>query len=117
VFVMFIEQYQFGSITIEGLTYTKDVIILPERILSEWRRLQGHELAVEDLEAVLSRKPSILVVGTGKTGMMNVGPDVARHLESKGIKVLCSKTDEAVKKFNEYCESNKDVAAALHLTC
>ena len=117
MFAMFIEQYQFGSITIDGLTYIKDVIIFPDRVLSDWSRQQEHELAVEDLEDVLSRKPSILVVGTGKTGMMNVGPDVARHLESKGIKVLCSKTDEAVKKFNEYCESNKDVAAALHLTC
>ena len=114
---MIVKDYKFGSITIDGVTYTKDVIIFSDHVLPNWRRREGHKLTMYDLEDVLAKKPDILVVGTGKTEMMKVPFELIQDLENKGITLQCYKTDEAVEKFNEYIDNDTDVVAALHLTC
>ena len=50
-----IEDYRFGRIEIDGQPYDRDVIILPERVIANWWRREGHRVHPEDLEAVLSR--------------------------------------------------------------
>ena len=45
-----IESYSFGRMVIDGIRYTKEVIIFPDsRILSPWWRNQGHVLTADDL--------------------------------------------------------------------
>jgi hypothetical protein len=113
---MKIEHYSFGSITIDGKTYTSDVIIYPGRVDSSWWRKEGHNLQIVDLTDVIKAKPDILVVGTGSSGAMRVPKDTISHLESKGIEVHVERTDKAVEQFNKL-QSDKIVIAALHLTC
>jgi hypothetical protein len=62
---MNIAAYRFGSIEIDGHTYTSDVIITPERVVDSWWRQQGHSLAVADLADVVAARPEVLVIGTG----------------------------------------------------
>ncbi len=50
---MKIEHYSFGTITIDGKSYTSDVIIYPERVDSSWWRKQGHSLHIVDLKDVI----------------------------------------------------------------
>jgi hypothetical protein len=120
---MKIEHYSFGNITIDGKSYTSDVIIYPDRVDSSWWRKEGHNLHVEDLKDVVKAQPSILVIGAGAYGVMRVSREIIAHLESKGIKVHASKTSEAVDLFNKLQskigEGGKTevVIAALHLTC
>jgi len=54
---MMIEHYSFGKITIDGQTYTSDLIIYPGKIDTSWWRKEGHNLQVEDLKDVLIDSP------------------------------------------------------------
>ncbi len=114
--VMKIEHYSFGRITIDGKTYTSDVIIYPDKVDSSWRRKQGHSLHIEDLKYIVPSKPEILVVGTGHTGLMVVPEETMSYLKSKGIEVHVIRTEKATELFNKL-QKDKKVIAALHLTC
>lgn len=111
-----IDSYQFGQIVINGKKYTSDVIILPDRVKSNWWRKSGHQLSLEDIAEVMPEKPEMLIVGTGASGLMEVLPEVKQALETQGIKLIEETTDKACHTYNQLCRSQK-VATALHLTC
>jgi hypothetical protein len=111
-----IENYRFGRIRIDGADYYRDVIIFPDHVQSDWWRVEGHSLALEDLETVLPRSPSTLIVGRGAYGRMAVPEETRRAIEAAGIEVLAEKTGEAVKTYNRMREKG-NIIAALHLTC
>jgi hypothetical protein len=112
---MLIERYSFGSITIEGTTYSRDVIIYPDRVFSPWWRKEGHLLHMEDLDEVLKEKPDILVIGQGNMGVMSVPRKLINELRSQGIEIIAERTGKAVDTYNKL--KGKHVIAALHLTC
>lgn len=113
---MKINDYNFGSITIDGERYTSDLIILPPKILPKWWRGKGHQLLPEDLDKVIEAAPQRLIIGTGAYGMMKVPQATIDFLVSNGIEAVTLKTADACNRFNEFAaESN--IAAALHLTC
>jgi hypothetical protein len=59
-----IDHYEFGRIVIDGREETRDLIILPDRVVRDWWRQEGHVLVVDDLGEVLDELPTHLVVGT-----------------------------------------------------
>jgi len=109
--------YRFGSIDIDGRTYTSDVIITPERVIDRWRRRRGHALAVVDLDDIVAGRPDVLVIGTGYFGRMSVAQATRRYLEQKGIQVRDARTRKAVHEFRRLQKERRRVVAALHLTC
>jgi len=111
-----IDSYDFGEIVIDGKHYTSDVIIYPDRIDANWWRKEGHELHPEDLTEVVEEKPAVLVVGTGKYGLMEVLPETWDFLQSRGIRLIVEETDDACQAYNRLLGSER-VVAALHLTC
>ncbi len=113
---MKIEHNSFGNITIDGQTYTSDVIIFPDRVNSSWWRKEGHLLQVTDLKDVIKTKPEVLIVGTGAYGAMKVPEQTIEHLKSNGIEVYIENTKKAVELYNKI-SSKKPAIAALHLTC
>lgn len=112
-----IEKYSFGTISIEGQTYSSDVIVSREGVKANWRRRSGHSLCMEDLEIIASWDIEILLVGTGSSGMMSVPERVISDMKSKGVILEADPTGQAVRKFNEYFKAGKKVAGAFHLTC
>lgn len=116
---MRIESYEFGEITIDGKVYTSDVIIYPDYVDSSWWRKEGHNVALEDLKEVIAKKPHILIIGTGYSGLMRVPAEVENELLKEGIQTVIDKTETACKIFNELRCKYKDkiIIAALHLTC
>lgn len=111
-----IEDYRFGQIRIDGQEYRNDVIVFPDHVEPEWWRLDGHSLAMEDLETVLGAQPETLIVGRGANGRMQVPEGTRRAIEEAGISVLAHRTEQAVRVYNEMREKGS-VVAALHLTC
>ena len=112
---MIITEYSFGRITINGQTYSKDVIIYPDHVRSPWWRKEGHLLQAEDLSGIIAAKISLLIIGTGYNGVMIVPNDVLDYLHSHHIKTLVDKTGNAVEIFNKNAAASP--AAAFHLTC
>jgi len=113
---MNISHYSFGRIVIDGQTYTKDIILFPERVFSPWWRKEGHLLQIEDLIEVVNAKLPVLIVGTGYNDTMRVPEEVIAYLRSKDIELHVKDTRAAVKLYNEI-SGEKKTAAALHLTC
>lgn len=111
-----IESYSFGKIKVNSVTYTSDVILFPDHVQSDWWRIAGHKLHLEDIKGILKAKPEILVVGTGYFGLMKVLPETEEALKHEGIRVIVEKTKKAVKSYNNLSPSHR-VIGAFHLTC
>ena len=110
-----ISAYEFGRITIDGTQHSKDVIVVPGRVVPNWWRQEGHSLVVEDFSEVLDELPPNLIVGAGAYGRLSPDPGALEELRARGVDVQVMPTGEAVER---YRTSDPDVtAAALHLTC
>ena len=110
-----LEHYSFGRITVDGQEQTRDLIVLPGRMVTGWWRRDGHSLALEDLDEVADELPERLILGTGAYGRLRPDPAVLAELERRGTRVECLPTGEAVRRYAELDE--RHAAAALHLTC
>lgn len=110
-----IEGYRFGAVVVDGEEQTRDVIVLPDRIVTNWWRADGHELVLADLDEVLDELPAHLLVGTGAHGRLRPDPETLDQLRARGIEVEALPTGEAVRRYGELNPAR--TAAALHLTC
>jgi hypothetical protein len=96
--------------------HTRDLILLPDRVITNWWRKTGHRLDVDDLRQVLDAAPEVLVVGTGAYGMMNVPPETRQAVGAAGIELQVARTGEAWQTYNDLREQRRTVGA-FHLTC
>ena len=129
-----IEEYHFGSITIDGKTYNHDVEVRwaplqkfgggqAGEVLKWWRR-ESHIIDVEDVKRAIEQNPETIVIGTGYSGVAEVTEFAQKEIQAKGIKLIIDLTEQAVKTFNiineesleEEGEQNK-VIGFFHLTC
>jgi hypothetical protein len=110
-----LEDYRFGRVTVDGREHTRDLIVLPDRVVPDWWRREGHALAIEDLDEVLDELPGRLVLGVGAHGRLRPDAAVIAELGRRGVEVECLPTEAAVRRYGELDERN--TAAALHLTC
>ena len=113
---MRIEACDFGTITIDGRTFTRDLKIVGGRVVPNWWRVEGHVLLPADIEDILAASPEVLVVGTGMPGMMSVSREVRRLLAERGIELVVKPTREACDAFNNIVDT-RGTAFAAHLTC
>lgn len=114
---MRIESYQFGKMVIDGIQYTHDVIIQKNGVPGDWWRERSHHLTLADIPCLQNEKPDVLIVGTGKFGLMKIHKDVSDYCTKNGIEMIQKDTSRAVEIFNEMQYSGKHIIAAFHLTC
>src|SRR6188472_1251478 len=110
-----IDGYRFGRVLVDGEEQTRDVIVLPERVLTNWWRAEGHGLVLADLDEVLEELPAHLIVGTGAYGRLRPDPKTLDELKERGVEVEALPTEEAVRRYGELDPGR--TAAALQLTC
>jgi hypothetical protein len=110
-----IGDYRFGRVVVEGQEETRDVIVLPGRVVRNWWRRDGHALVEEDLDDVIDELPERLIVGMGAASQMRLDDPLLDRLRRRGVEVECLPTDRAVVRFGELDPAH--TAAALHLTC
>ena len=119
-----INEYYFGSITIDGKTYNYDVEVRWTGEVLKWWRGESHIIDFEDLKRAMEEKPEIIVIGTGESGLAEVTAEAQKEINLKGIKLIIDKTEEAIKTFNILSEESekeegkqKRVIGLFHLTC
>jgi hypothetical protein len=110
-----IDGYHFGRVVVDGVEQTQDVVVLPDRVVTNWWRADGHKLALADLDDVLEELPDHLLVGMGAYGQMRPESEMIEELRDRGIQVEALPTGEAVRRYGEL--DPRRTAAALHLTC
>lgn len=111
-----IDSYSFGKIVINGEKYSSDVKIFSDHVEGNWWRKHGHRLLPEDIEDIIDASPDTLIVGTGANGRLTVPSETKEYIKSNGIELIVDKSERAVEKFNELV-GEKEMAAAIHLTC
>ena len=89
--------------------------MLPDRVVPNGWRRDGHSLAMEDLEEVLDELPERLILDVGAHGRLHPDADVIGELECRGTALECLRSDGAVRRYGEL--DARRAAAALHLTC
>jgi hypothetical protein len=114
---MKIKELSFGSITIDGKIYTKDVIIdsgsVGKRKKAESKKYRdkfGHTPLSPDENIPWNCKH--LIIGTGHSSSMPVMEEVYEIARRKGVKLNTMSTPEAIKHIND-----PDTNLILHLTC
>ncbi len=113
-----IESYSPGRAVIDGVERNRDLIVLPDRVLDNWWRRDGHSLVIEDFDDVIDELPPRLILGCGYASRLEPHPSVIEALAKRGVKVEALPTDQAVERFEELeARDPAAVAAALHLTC
>jgi hypothetical protein len=110
-----LEGYRFGHLVVDGEEQTRDLIVLPGRVVTNWWRADGHRLVLADLDDVVDELPEYLVVGTGAYAQMQPDPEAVDRLRQRGVEVEALPTGEAVRRYGEL--DSRRTAAALHLTC
>src|SRR5258708_21449354 len=116
---MRITDLEFGSISIDGTTYEKDVVIDRGRVLERrkkpskrYRDRYGHTpLSIEERIPWACRR---LVVGTGMDGALPVMNEVRREATLRHVELLVSPTTDAIDVLTAHPDHTN---AILHLTC
>jgi hypothetical protein len=110
-----IDDYGFGHVKVDGEEHSRDVIVLPERVVGDWWRRDGHSLVIEDLDDVVDELPERLIVGCGANGRLHPHPSVVVALRERGVTMEALPTADAVRRYGQLDPAR--TAAALHLTC
>jgi len=118
-----IEEYHFGSITIDGKIYTHDVEVRWTGEVLQWWRRESHRIEVEDVKRAIEQNPDTIIIGTGESGIARVTKEVQKFIKEKGIDLIIGLTEEAVKTFNlrkeesEKEQRQEKIIGLFHLTC
>ena len=114
---MIVKNLSFGSITIDGETYVKDVIIdngsIKKRKKAESKKYSdrfGHTPLSPDENIPWNCKR--LIVGMGHSSSLPVMDEVFDIAVRKRVELVTMSTPEAIKHINDH-----DTNLILHLTC
>ena len=112
------EEFSFGWIRIDDVTYDHDVVIdrgeirkRKKKPSKKFRKAYGHTPL--SLEEKIPWKCKRLVIGVG-TGALPVMQEVKREAKRRRIKLAILPTPEAIETLKQGAEQTN---AILHLTC
>ncbi len=112
------EEFSFGSIRIDGVTYEHDVVIdrgevrkRKKKASKKFRDAFGHTPL--SLEEKIPWKCRRLVVGTG-TGALPVMKEVKLEAKHRKVELLILPTTRAIEILKQ---KSADTNAILHVTC
>jgi hypothetical protein len=114
---MKVNKLSFGSITIDGERFEKDVII-DQGVVKKRKKGESKKYRDEFGHTPLSAGENIpwdckyLVIGLGHSSSLPVMKEVFEMAKRKGVKMVTMSTPEAVRHIND-----RDTNLVLHLTC
>lgn len=107
-----IQHYTVNEITINGNVYRESLVLMPDRIIPQWRPTSFDELKVEDFIHIAAFSPEIIVLGTGSKQHFPSQELLLPLIEKQvGLEVMA--TDAACRTYNILMSEGRQVAAAL----
>jgi hypothetical protein len=116
-----IDGTKFGSITIEGKIFRRDVLIrLSGAVKKRKKNLSkavygtSHVISLEEAQHVYQTGAERLIVGTGQSGLVELSEGAADHFRRAGCRVELLPTPQAIEAWNE---AEGAVIGLFHVTC
>lgn len=119
-----IEEYQFGSIIVDGKRYGHDIEVRWTGEVFSWWRKESHIIDLVDIQRAIDEKPDLVILGTGAAGVAKVTEKAQKEIRAQGIELIIDKTEEAIRTFNIIKARSKQeegrekkIIGLFHLTC
>jgi hypothetical protein len=116
-----IDRTMFGSVTVGGETYDRDIIIrLSGKVKKRKKKLSkaiygtSHVISLDEAKHVYQKGAERLVVGAGQYGMVELSDEAAEYLRERGCEVDLLPMKEALRAWNE---AEGAVIGLFHVTC
>ncbi len=106
--------YGNDYVMINKVRHEKNLIVLPDQIFESWAVESVAALSLEHFDAVLPRKPEIILLGTGNKITFPDYSLMAKIIQS-GIGFEVMDTQAACRTYNILVEEDRHVAAAIIL--
>lgn len=101
-----------GRVVVNDRTYTRSLIVMPDRIIVDWPPRCFEELQAEHLEFVAAQGPEIVLLGTGAR-LRFPEPCLAALLAGRGVGFEVMDTAAACRTYNILMADGRRVAAAI----
>ncbi|MDW7732366.1 MAG: MTH938/NDUFAF3 family protein [Methanolobus sp.] len=116
-----IDSTEFGSITIEGKLYEKDVLVrLNGNVKKRKKKLSkviygtSHIISLDEAKYVYEKGAEKLIIGSGQDGMVKLSDEARDFFKDKDCKVKLFPTQEAIGEWNL---AEGKVIGLFHVTC
>jgi uncharacterized protein len=109
-----IQHYDQGKVTVNGIVYTDNCVVLPDRVIAKWRPSSFTDLKPKDLSFLAELTPEIVILGTGETQHFP-HPSLIEPLIQSRIGLEAMNTAAACRTFNILMSERRRVAAALFM--
>jgi hypothetical protein len=116
-----IDGTRFGSITIQGKRFRRDVLIrLGGEVVKRKKKLSkavygtSHIISLEEAQHVYQEGAERLIVGTGQSGLVELSEGAADYFRRAGCRVDLLPTRQAIKAWNK---AEGAVIGLFHVTC
>ena len=120
---MKIDSTEFGSITIDGTTYSHDVLIrLSGEVAKRKKKLSkkyygtSHIISRDEAEFIYEKGCDTLVLGSGQYGNVKLSPEAAEFFEHHDCRVILLPTSDAIETYNDTRGKAKTIGL-FHVTC
>ncbi|WP_263771779.1 Mth938-like domain-containing protein [Propionivibrio soli] len=104
--------YGEGYVSVNAMRHTSNLIVLPDRVITDWTSATFETLAESDIEALAALEVEIILLGTGNQ-LRFPEPRLMRPLAKvqKGLEVM--DVQAACRTFNVLVSEGRKAAAAL----
>lgn len=109
-----IRGYRRGQVVIGATTYERSLIILPDRLITDWPPAHFGDLTETIFDEIAALDPEIVLLGTG-TRLRFPPPRWLVTLSHAGVGTECMDTGAACRTYNLLMNEGRHVAAALLL--
>lgn len=109
-----IQHYAAGEITIGETIHRESLILLPDRVITEWAPNSVSDLTTADFHHLAQLDPEIVLLGTGREQCFP-HPTLSQPLMQRRIGLEVMDTPAACRTYNILMAEGRRVAAALFI--
>lgn len=113
---------RFGEVVINGQSFG-DILVIGEEIEERNDLRLERELGTDhligdwEIERLLSKKPEIVVIGSGTVGDLRVTPEIKKKFKKAKIELIILTTPQAIEEYNNLVKTGQKVNVLIHATC
>ena len=116
-----INKTEFGTITIDGVTYEHDVLIHSKGEISKRKKKlskaiygTSHIISLDEAKFIYEKGAERLIIGTGQTGMVKLSEQAALYFDELNCQPDLLPTPDAIQAWNK---AECKVIGLFHITC